>query len=650
MKPIIKPLLSLAVCSAFLAGTLCACGTPGASGGSSLTQPTQATADTTVTDALMKTVEASSVPAPDATNATTIAFSGSDATITGNGAAVENGVVTITSGGVYVCSGTLTEGRILVQAPKEDVTLVLDNANVTCSYGSPIYIYQSSQTTVYLPDGTQSTLTDGSSYTFADALSSAANEEPNACLYSKSNLVIAGGGALTVNGSYNNGITSKDTLQIEAAALTVNAKNHGINGKDSLTVKGASLNVVSGGDALRSTNNTDTSLGYFVALDSALNLQSGEDGIQAETALAIQGGSCTIVSGGGSNVTLDETVSAKGIKAGGALTLYSGTYELNCADDAVHTNASAVISGGDYTISTGDDGMHADETMTVAAGNIAINECYEGMEGSVVNILNGNINIAASDDGINAAGGAGETTQQGFRKDQFNAGSSDCAIHISGGTVSVRAGGDGLDSNGDLTISGGDVTVWTSNRADEQPLDTDGQISITGGTVFAAGGSAGMGMNLTAEQPYVVLGSGMSMGGGRGGGRRKWQMGADGSQGTPPQDLGSRPEMPDRSSRPERPQGTESFPEGEPPTPPTGSDGQPQTPGMGGTVSVSAGSTLTIQDSSGNTVYTAEAPFDLSHVFYCAPSLTDGSTYTLLADGSTVSELTAAAGSNRQAQ
>ena len=62
------------------------------------------------------------------------------------------------------------------------------------------------------------------------------------------------------------------------------------------------------------------------------------------------------------------------------------------------------------------------------------------------------------------------------------------------------------------------MAVWTANAADNSPLDADGTVTISGGTVLAAGGSGGMGMNLSAQQPCVTFGSTSGMMGGKGSG------------------------------------------------------------------------------------------------------------------------------------
>lgn len=469
----------------------------------------EASSDTTGSEA-EKTVEevaSDTVAAPDTTGATVIIFSGETASVSGSGATAEGGVVTVSAAGTYVLRDT-GAGRVIVNAKKQDVVLVLENLNLTCSYGSPLYIYKSSSTTVYLADGSENALTDGEVYTYDDEYSSAEDEEPNACLYSKSDLIIAGSGKLIVTANQNNGITGKDTLKIDSATVVVTAKSHGINGKDSLTIRAAKITVTSGGDALRSTNDYDPALGFIVIVDSDLTLTSGEDGVQAETTLTISGGTCTVTSDGGASGKVDSDTSAKGLKANGNLCLLSGAYALNCCDDAIHSNANIVIKGGTFTIATGDNGIHADENVTVSGGAITVTKSYEGIEGKSIDLTGGEISVTASDDGLNAAGGADSSGfgGPGFGGgDRFGTASSDVYIRIAGGKLYVNASGDGIDSNGNLIVSSGETYVDGPTGNGDGALDYDGTATITGGILVAVG-SSGMAQNFgTASTQGSIL-------------------------------------------------------------------------------------------------------------------------------------------------
>lgn len=469
-----KRILAVLLCAALLISVLCACGKTAGTG-----------ADTdTNDDSVAQQLYDADVAAPNLTNATEITLSGTDD-------------VTITEGGVYVLTGTLTDGRVLVNAPGADVTLVLRDADITCTDSSALYIYKAANVLVYLPDGTASTLTDGSSYDDSDSFSSTADEEPNACLYSKSDLIIAGGGTLTVTGNANNGITGKDTLKIEGTAVNVTAANHGVNGKDCLVLKQANVTVTSGGDALRATNDSDSALGCILIGASVLTLTAGEDGIQAETTLTLFDTTGTITSGGGSSAALTDDTSAKGIKSGTDITVRSGSYTLDCADDGVHANGNVTVSGGTFAITTGDDGVHADETVTITDGTLNIPKCYEGIEGQTIDISGGTIDIVSSDDGLNAAGGADQSGFGGRGPDSFG-GSSDCCITISSGAIRINASGDGIDSNGDLTVSGGEIYVSGPTSDSDSALDYDSTATVTGGTVVAAGYS-GMAQNFGTD-------------------------------------------------------------------------------------------------------------------------------------------------------
>ena len=337
-----------------------------------------------------------------------------------NSVEISDNVVTITEAGTYVLSGELSDGRIVVDTDKDaEVELVLNGVTLTCSNYAPIKIVKAGTATITLADGTENTLNDGATYDLEDE-----DDNTDAVIFSKDDLVLQGGGTLYINGAYKHGIVCKDNLEIK-----------------------------------------------------------------------------------------------------------DGTYIIEAAEDGVKANDSLTVNGGIFHISAGDDGMHVDEIFTVNNGDITVAESYEGLEGHQVIINNGTITITSSDDGINSNSGSNSSsdtdnaqadvqtdaqaeagqqsgnppempdgTTPGGNSEMQNSGmpgagggmidmdaDEDSLLQINGGTITINAGGDGLDSNGVLEVNGGTVYVSGAANNGDGALDYGISASITGGTVIAAG-------------------------------------------------------------------------------------------------------------------------------------------------------------------
>ncbi|MCB9133837.1 MAG: carbohydrate-binding domain-containing protein [Anaerolineales bacterium] len=437
----------------------------------------------------------------DSTSAVQIVLSGETISADKNGVSIAGNVATITRAGVYTLSGTLSDGQIVIETEDEGtVHLILNGITINSSTSAPLAILKAEKVVIELADGTQNTLTDAASYIYPDA----ETDEPNAALFSKADLTIFGNGSLTVNGNYNDGITSKDGLVITSGIITVNAVDDGIRGKDYLIIKDGTLTVNAGGDGLKSDNDTDVTLGYISVENGSLQITVGGDAISAETDVMIADGEFVLTSGGGSNARIADTASAKGIKAVVSLNIENGTFTIDSADDTLHSNGTLIVNGGTFTLSSGDDGMHADTALEINAGTIQITQSYEGIESAVITINGGNIWLVSSDDGINVAsgndgsgfgagggfGGPGGARPGGPGADFFDY-TGNYYLYINGGYIVVDANGDGIDVNGAVQMTGGTVLVNGPTEQMNGPLDYDSGFNITGGLLVATG-SAGM--------------------------------------------------------------------------------------------------------------------------------------------------------------
>lgn len=127
----------------------------------------------------------------------TITLNGTEAVCDGDGAVFKDGVLTISKGGCYRISGTLEDGRIEVNATKEDdVSIVLDGVDITCGDSAPFAVWQADNTMIYLAEGTSSQFVDAREKKETDEEDE--EEEPTAAIYSKDDLGFSGEGKLTV--------------------------------------------------------------------------------------------------------------------------------------------------------------------------------------------------------------------------------------------------------------------------------------------------------------------------------------------------------------------------------------------------------------------------------------------------------------------
>lgn len=451
--------------------------------------------------------------------------------------------VEITEEGTYILSGTLENGMVVVNAPDTaKVQLVLNGAHISSETCAALYILRADKVFVTLAEGTENSLANGGSFTPIDG------NNIDAALFSKEDLTINGSGSLTVTSPAGHGVVSKDDLVITGGNLQVDAASHALDANNSIRFTGASLQATAGKDGIHCENKEDSSLGFVYISGGKLSIRSEGDGISAGSNLHITAGSFDITADGGSengtkassdnwggfmggrggpgggrpgqqpggapgapsgDAEQTDSTSMKGIKSGSDLWISGGSFVINAADDALHSNASLTVSGGSFDIATGDDGFHAEDTLTVQDGTIRISESYEGLEALHVVVSGGDIRLTARDDGLNAAGGTDMSGMTGGRDGMFGRGpggmsaNSDGTILISGGTLYVNASGDGLDANGTLEITGGHTTVAGPAQGDTATLDYDISGTITGGT-FLGTGASGMAQTFSSSEQGVI--------------------------------------------------------------------------------------------------------------------------------------------------
>ncbi|TFI36254.1 carbohydrate-binding domain-containing protein [Rothia dentocariosa] len=391
-----------------------------------------------------------------------------------DGVTVEDGTLTITKAGTYKLSGEY-QGQIKVETADSDaVRLVLDNANITNSSGAALNVVNADEVILYSASGTTNTISDGADYT------ATGEDDPDAVVYSKADLTIAGEGTLKVNGNHEDGIHTSDGLVIASGTLEVNAANTGIKGKDYVDILGGTINVTAQQDGIKSTNDTDEGQGWTRLSNGTVTVNAGDDGFKASRVVEISGGSLTVEQS-------DEGIEAQYINVSG------GDVNVTSADDGM--NASLKTSDSESTDSSANTSDTADQqqnnqqqgSLPGGQQNGASNQQQQGT-GQPPAMPGGNAQDGTSQNGTTGTGqqGMGQPPQGGM---PGGGGGTfevvDAAINVSGGNITVNAEGDGIDSNGVTTLSGGTLIVNGPSQGGNAALDTNGDLLLNGATVLS---------------------------------------------------------------------------------------------------------------------------------------------------------------------
>lgn len=476
----------------------------GASQTSQTRQTSQAETDTEVTDTGIEAVNTSSSQVEvdteftakdlevgyEESTAVTITLNKDSAQVTGSGAVFKDGVVTISTEGTYVISGTLDDGQILVDAGDSDkIHIILAGAAITNKENAPVYIKNADKVFITLKEGTQNTLTDSTEYIQSD------DTNVDGTIFSKADLTINGSGNLTVTGNYKHGILSKDDLVITGGIINVTAVKDALNGKDCVKIKDGTLTLSADtGNGIQSKNDEDATKGYVYIAGGKITVVKSQEGIEG-TVIRIDDGDIDVTaeddglnSASGSSDTADSGKISEGSRPD-SMQAADGTGEALTRSDP--GQAPDGFTRDETDIENGAPAEDMDETSSAKITADTSDSEDSTRPGRM--------------DGGNRSGGfGGGNFGGGFGGGEFEA-EANCYIMIQAGSIHINASGDGIDSNGNLFISGGSIYVSGPTNSGNGALDYNGTAEITGGTVIAAG-STGMsqGFSDTSTQ-YSLL-------------------------------------------------------------------------------------------------------------------------------------------------
>lgn len=442
-------------------------------------------------------------------------------------------IYTLSKAGTYSLSGKL-EGQILVSAAETDeVVIELNGVSISYDQDSPIKAVSADKVEISAKKNTENTISDNRSVKTVDT-----DTLGEGAIYADCDLKLKGNGTLVVTGNYNNGVHTTKDLTIQNLTTKITGYNNAIKGNNSVTITSGTVQAYAKtGNGIKSEDNDISSSGkqkgtisinggtVYVdslhdAIDSVYDVVVDQLDESVETSVTIKTGkNSTYYS---SSFKAD---SEKGLKALNSITINNGLVTIAASDDAVHANygetlangskglGNITVNGGTVQVASGDDGLHADNTLSITGGKVVVTNATEGFEGNYITISGGYSYIYGTDDGVNCS------------KKSFTS----CAFTMTDGylDVAVKSGDtDGIDSNGNFTLSGGVIVTrgapGTNGSGMSTGLDVDGTCSMTGGTLIAFNGlertpSTSSGVYYAGTQSSSSQGGPGGWGGGPGG-------------------------------------------------------------------------------------------------------------------------------------
>ena len=328
----------------------------------------------------------------DESEAVKITLSGKTAACNSSNVQIEDEVVTIKAAGVYVLSGTLTDGTIVVDAGDDDkVKLVLDGVSITAADYAAIYAKNADKVFVTLAEGAENSLTVSGDYVQTD------DNNVDAVIFAKCDLTLGGTGSLTVKDATGHGIVSKDDLVVTGGTYTIDSQDHCLNAKDSVRIADGTFNLSCDEDGIHAGNN-DQQDGYVYIEGGDINISVGDDAIHAEGLLIITGGD------------IDVSKSCEGVE-GDKILVTGGNIDVISSDDGFNAAGGSSGSGDNHDGFGGGPGMGGvymdadnDAYILITGGTININANGDGIDSNgCIGITGGSVHVLGPSDNGNGA-------------------------------------------------------------------------------------------------------------------------------------------------------------------------------------------------------------------------------------------------------
>ena len=556
-----------------------------------------------------------------------VTLSGTSASSSSDSVEISDSTITITEEGTYLISGTLSDGMIIVNATDTaKIQLIFEGVDINSETSAPLYILEADKVFLTLAEGSENTLSNSGTYTAID------DSNIDSVIYSKQDLTLNGAGSLTISSPGGHGIVSNDDLVITDGTYNITAASHGLKANDCIRITGDSqLTVTAGKDGIHAENDEDTSLGFVYISDGTIEVEAEGDGISAGSYMQISGGTFQVLAGGGSengtkessdswgefrggggpggggqapgrsggrgesgdagpsqiaspaqtSVSVENLSTESSSEAGDSFTDASQSTEEDSSTSMKGIKAAGdlLIWGGSFTIDSADDSIHSNSSVTIKDGVFEIASGDDAVHADEnLTVTAGTMNISESYEGLEALhleiqGGDITLTAS---DDGLNAAGGTDSSGTQGGRDGMFGGGPGASSSeGTILISGGTLNITASADG----IDANGSLEITGGYTVVAGPTQGDTSTLDYDTTAEITG-GTFIGTGASGMAQTF---SDTEQGVISVNVGEQ----------------------------------------------SAGTQVTLTDSSGNTIIEVTPELSFSVIILSSPEIASGESYTL---------------------
>lgn len=445
----------------------------------------------------------------DEDTATAITLSDDASSCDSSSVTISDNTITITDEGTYLLTGSLSDGQVIVDADDKKVQLVLDSVDINCDASTALYVKAADKVFVTLASDSENSLSNTSDFVAIDA------NNIDAVIFSKDDLTLNGSGTLTVTAKYGHGIVSKDDLVITSGTYQITAAKHALSGQDSVRIADGILTLNAGTDGIHSENTDDDAKGFIYIANGDISITADSDGFDAEETLQVDGGNIEVYAGDDglhsdddliiTAGTINVTKSYEGLE-GMTVTIEDGDISVVSSDDGINASGdgtSGESSQGGTPPEKPDDSDSTEDRPEPPNGfdkndnSSADSNSDSNSDSKSADLPDGNAGPGDENGGPGGSNG-GPGGDNGGSGGGMEEATDYNLIQISGGKIYINASGDGIDSNGNLTVTGGEIYVDGPTSGGDGALDCSGTTLISGGTVIAVG-SSGMAENFDSS-------------------------------------------------------------------------------------------------------------------------------------------------------